>query len=68
MKERYKIIRCGQLYDGVTAEWKPGQSILVDGGRIAAVGAQVPEPENALEIDLPGDARHDRRAHAHGLY
>ena len=54
MKERYKIIRCGQLYDGVTAEWKPGQSILVDGGRIAAVGAQVPEPENALEIDLRG--------------
>ncbi|EEG52154.1 amidohydrolase family protein, partial [Enterocloster asparagiformis] len=52
MKERYKIIRCGRLYDGVSAEWKPGQSILVDGGRIAVVGTQVPEPENALEIDL----------------
>lgn len=52
MEKRYKIIRCGRLYDGVTAEFKSGQSILVDGSVIAAVGASVPEPEGALEIDL----------------
>lgn len=52
MEKRYKIIRCGRLYDGVTAEFKSGQSILVDGSVVAAVGASVPEPEGALEIDL----------------
>ena len=52
MEKRYKIIRCGQLYDGVTAEFKTGQSILVDGPAIAAVGPSVPEPEGAVEIDL----------------
>ncbi len=52
MKRRFKIIRCGLLYDGITEEWKRGQSILVDGERIAAVGQVVPEPENAEEFDL----------------
>ena len=52
MEKRYKILRCGRLYDGVAAEWKEHQSILVEGSRIAAIGAEVPQPENAELIDL----------------
>ncbi len=52
MKNRYQILRCGRLYDGVTDEWKSGQSILVDGERIAEVGAEVTEPDGAQVIDL----------------
>ena len=52
MEQRFKIIRCGRLYDGRTEEWKQNQSILTDGPLIAAVGPEVPEPEGAQEIDL----------------
>lgn len=52
MEQRFKIIRCGRLYDGMTEEWKQNQSILTDGPSIAAVGPEVPEPEGAQEIDL----------------
>lgn len=49
---KYKIIRCGRLYDGITPEWKENQSILVENDRIAAVGYEIPEPEGAEIIDL----------------
>lgn len=52
MKQQRKIILCGRLYDGVTREWKQNWKILVDGALIAAVGPQVPRPEDAVEIDL----------------
>ena len=52
MKQQRKIILCGRLYDGVTREWKHNWEILVDGALIAAVGPQVPRPEDAAEIDL----------------
>ena len=52
MNRRYKRIRCGRLYDGVTEEWKSNQQILVEGNRIADVGESVPAPEGTEEIDL----------------
>ncbi|MCD8222600.1 MAG: amidohydrolase family protein [Clostridiales bacterium] len=52
MNNRYQVLRCGRLYDGVTDEWKTGQSILVDGSRIAQVGTEVTEPDGAQVIDL----------------
>ena len=52
MDAKYKLIRCGLLYDGVTEEWKKNQQILVEGDRIAAVGTSVPAPEGAREVDL----------------
>jgi len=52
MDAKYKLIRCGLLYDGVTEEWKKNQQILVEGDRIAAVGTSVPVPEGAREVDL----------------
>ena len=52
MDAKYKLIRCGLLYDGVTEEWKKNQQILVEGDRIAAVGTSVPVPEGVREVDL----------------
>lgn len=52
MEKQYKLIRCGRLYDGVSAQWKENQSILVENDRIAAIGTEVPQPENAKVIDL----------------
>ncbi len=52
MNRKYIHITCGRLYDGITEEWKSGQQILVENDRIAAVGASVPVPEGAREIDL----------------
>ena len=52
MNSKFKRIRCGRLYDGVTEKWKTGWEILVEGDRIAAVGPSVPAPEGTEEIDL----------------
>jgi imidazolonepropionase-like amidohydrolase len=52
MKDHYKVILCGKLFDGETKEWKTGQKILVAGDRIAEVGAEVNAPEDAQVIDL----------------
>ena len=52
MNRKYTLIRCGRLYDGITEEWMSNQQILVEDDCIAAVGASVPAPEGALEIDL----------------
>ena len=38
MNKKYQVLRCGRLYDGVTQEWKSGQSILVEDHLIAEVG------------------------------
>lgn len=52
MNKKYTIIRCGKLFDGITADWKKGWSILVENDRIAEVGPMIPEPEGAAIIDL----------------
>mgnify|MGYP002766339222 FL=1 len=52
MEKQYKLLRCGRLYDGVTAEWKENQSILVRGSRIEAIGTEVPCPEDTEILDL----------------
>ena len=35
MEKRYQVLRCGRLYDGITPEWKTGQSILIEDDHIA---------------------------------
>ena len=52
MKKKYQVLRCGRLYDGVTQEWKSGQSILVEDHLIAEVGSEISVPEGADIIDL----------------
>ncbi len=52
MNKQYKVIKCGQLYDGVTEEWKQGWSILIKGNRIAEVGPSVNVPDESQIIDL----------------
>ena len=45
MNKKYQVLRCGRLYDGVTQEWKSGQSILVEDHLIAEVDSEVSVPE-----------------------
>ena len=52
MNRKFKLIRCGWLYDGLTEEWKGNQQILVEDDRIAAVGESIPCPEGTQVIDL----------------
>lgn len=52
MNHRYKLIRCGRLFDGIREEWQEGQSILIEDQTIQMVGSDLPCPEGALEIDL----------------
>ena len=47
MEKQYKVILCGPLYDGVTAEWKQGWKHGIDGKQIAGIGPQVRDPEHA---------------------
>lgn len=47
-----KYIKCGKLYNGIDDEFKKGWKILVDGDKIAAVGPDVEQPEEAKVIDL----------------
>lgn len=54
MERRYKYIICGKLYDGIHDEFYENRKILVDGDKIAAVGIDVPCPEEAEVIDLSG--------------
>ena len=46
------VIRAGWLVDPAAGTAVPGQSLLVDGGRVQAVGAQVSAPAGAEVIDL----------------
>lgn len=52
MEKRYQVLRCGSLYDGITPEWKTGQSILIEDNHIAEIGNVVNIPEGARIIDL----------------
>ncbi len=52
MKEKYQVLRCGRLYDGITPEWKNGQSILVEEDHIAEIGTDIIVPDGAKIIDL----------------
>ena len=52
MERKYKLIKCGHLYDGVTEEWKENWQILVEGERIVLVGKALTCPDEAEVIDL----------------
>ena len=52
MEKRYQVLRCGRLYDGITPEWKTGQSILIEDDHIAEIGNEMNIPEGARIIDL----------------
>ena len=53
MKKKYQVLRCGRLYDGVTQEWKSGQSILVEDHLIAEVGSEISVPRVLTSLILP---------------
>jgi len=48
------ILRNASVLDPGTAELTAGQSVVVEGGRIADVGANVPSPRDALVLDAAG--------------
>ena len=50
--EKLTYIICGKLYNGIDAEFKENQKILVKGKYIEAVGPDIPKPEAAEVIDL----------------
>ena len=50
--EKLTYIICGKLYNGIDAEFKENQKILVKGKYIEAVGPDIPQPEDAEVIDL----------------
>lgn len=52
--EPVTAIRAGQFIDVVTGRELAGQVILVSGGKITAVGTDLPVPEGAKVIDLSG--------------
>src|SRR6476619_2791779 len=49
---RATVIRAGQLVDPATGTATANQTILVENGRITAIGAALPAPANAQVIDL----------------
>jgi len=49
------LLRPGQVFDGVDPAPHQGWSVLVDGGKIVAVGPNVTAPAGAKVIDLPGE-------------
>jgi len=48
------LLRPARVFDGVNAQPHEGWSVLVEGDRIAAVGANLNAPAGAQTIDLPG--------------
>lgn len=50
--QEWIYIKCGKLYNGLDAEFKENQKILIKGKYIEAVGEDVPQPEGAKVIDL----------------
>ena len=48
------VIRCASLIDGRSGRAVPDMRILLDGGRIAAVGRDLAEPPGTSIIELPG--------------
>jgi imidazolonepropionase-like amidohydrolase len=51
-EEPLSLLRCGRIYDGVSAELGQNVDILVRGGTIAAVGPGLAVPEGATVADL----------------
>ena len=49
------LLRPAQVFDGVDPTPHPGWSVLVDGGKIVAVGPNVSAPAGTKVIDLPGE-------------
>jgi imidazolonepropionase-like amidohydrolase len=49
---KYTVLLCGKLFDGVHEELFEKMEILVENNRIAAVGRGVPRPEGAEIVDL----------------
>src|SRR5438477_12914263 len=49
---RVTVIRAGRLIDPATGTAAANQTILVENGRITAVGANVPTPAGAEVVDL----------------
>ncbi|MBR6220093.1 MAG: amidohydrolase [Clostridia bacterium] len=59
------LIKCGQIYDGVhDAPFAGG--ILIEGGRIAAIGEGVDAPEDAQVVDASGLRIYPGLVEAHG--
>lgn len=52
MKMKKTYIICGKFFDGVHEELKENVCLLVEDGIIAAVGQDLPRPEDAEVIDL----------------
>jgi imidazolonepropionase-like amidohydrolase len=50
--QRWTAIRAGRLFDGKSTTLATNQVILIEGDRIAAVGANLPIPGGAVIIDL----------------
>ena len=50
--QRWTAIRAGRLFDGRSTTLATNQVILIEGDRIAAVGANLPIPNGATIIDL----------------
>jgi imidazolonepropionase-like amidohydrolase len=48
------VLRCGNLFDGVSDTLSGPVEILVDGNRIASIGQSVERPPGVEVIDLPG--------------
>ena len=48
------VLRNATLFDSVSGTLKPGMSVVVDGDRIADVGAATPATDGALVLDLAG--------------
>ena len=63
------ILRNASVLDPDKAELAAGQSVVVEGGRIADVGANLSAPRDAVVLDAArpdGDAGPDRRAYPSG--
>lgn len=46
------LIRAGHLIDPTSGEVKTGQTILIENGSVSQIGASIPLPNGAQEIDL----------------
>jgi imidazolonepropionase-like amidohydrolase len=48
------LLKPAQLFDGVNPQPHPGWSVLVEGGKIAAVGPNLAAPAGTRTVELPG--------------
>ncbi len=47
------LVRCGALIDGLSDAARTGEDVLIEGGRITAVGPQLEAPVGVPVLDLP---------------